>query len=145
MRRPPWLTAPMVGALVVGGVGAAFAWLVGRPPPSAGEPDAPPEVPGERPRAWMRLDDDPIVLRPGERYRGAVKLPWYVPSSAVTDAKVIAYAEKKGFGDVHVTRSAPWLSGADVGVEARWEQGYRDMPRPSALVGAWALRDVVSA
>lgn len=132
--------ARAIGALVVGAVGVGVAWLVGRTPPGT-EPEPPPVEPGSRPRAWVRLDGSPILLRPGERYRGCVKLPWYVPRSAVSEERVRAYAEKQGFGDVRVVPSTD----CDVLVHAQWQRGYHQMDRPSALVGAWALRDTLEA
>lgn len=131
---PAWARdVRFLAALAMGAVGTAYFWAVRRP---AVEPEpAAPDAIG-RPRAWVRLDGSPILLRPGERYRGCVVLPWYVPSAAVTDDKVRAYAEKLGFGDVRVMKQA----GCDVLVEAEWRQGYRDFERPSALRGAWALR-----
>jgi hypothetical protein len=138
LRR--WLTPERVVPLALVALGTGLGILLSRPALPAGEDPPPPPDPA---RYWRPLEGKLLALRSGAIYRGTVKLPWYVPSSAVADDKVREYAEARNWGAVRVWRSRPdgWPGDAkaDRWVEARWQGGYETQEKPDELTSAFEL------
>lgn len=99
---------------------------------------------GKTVRTWTPIEDLNPELKAGARYRATVRLPWYVPTSAVTDERIKAYAEKRGWFVRQWSTSPPadWPKGpsGDLYVDAEWHRGYETQRRESAVVAMWELR-----
>lgn len=146
-RLPSWLRSPAFlasAALAAAVVGAAV--LTGRrDAKNLPRPPAPsPSGAGGR-ASWVPLPKGaPIAARPGAIVRACIELPFYVPTSAATPARVAEYAGKRGFANVYSTsaRPADWPGAceADLYVQAQWARGAESMPWPDGVSAAWELR-----
>lgn len=119
----------------------ALSWLVLYDPIGAVSIGPAPPQPASPGGAWQALDTDAIMLSPGVRYRGCVKLGLVSPLKLLSADRVAAELVAQGFSNVRVLTGAPppnWPNQVCYWyVDATWSGAQKSQDRPSIVTFAW--------